>query len=382
MPSPPPRSRTPRRSLRPPPPAFRYTHTLSFVPLSPPSFLYKTHPSPNGAFHLHFPSTMSPPPLLGLLFFLSLSAAQTLGPNRCGERCGALAIPFPFYLNASCGPSVPAFRLSCSASDSVLRLSLPSLSDLRLITFLPSGSLVLDYSSHSSSCDRWYADVNHSFGLDGSSFFAITADNLLRLYDCEDSSICRGGCDRVGAPGASGCEGNRTDFGCCYPLSDGSVWKVGSGFSVFGEFGCRGFSSWAVVRSASGDGTTTAQRGIKVEWAVPKGHGNGTECAEGAVVVKATAVRGAVRCACGPGFIGDGFAAGTGCSRSFFFRRTRVFLEGKLIEITENDEDEEFRANQTNTKEKEEKDSEGYDSDGLDVDDEINLEDENLDDDE
>lgn len=82
---------------------------------------------------------------------------------------------------------------------------------------------------------------------------------------------------------------------------------------MFGEFGCRGFSSWAVVRSASGNGTATAQRGIEVEWALPRGHANGTECAAGAVVVNATAVGGGFRCACAPGFTGDGFAGGTGC---------------------------------------------------------------------
>ncbi|RRT71840.1 hypothetical protein B296_00035055 [Ensete ventricosum] len=269
---------------------------------------------------------MSPLPLFLLSFFAlaspspssspsaSASAAQATIPNRCGESCGSLSIPFPFHLNASCGPSVPVFRLACSASDSTLRLSLPPPSDLHVVAFLPSGFLLLDYSSPAAACDRWYADVNRSFGFDSSHFFAVTADNLLRLYDCEDSSICRAGCDRIGPPaGDTGCEGNRTDFGCCYPLSDGSVWKVGNGFSVFAGFGCRGFSSWAVMRYASGDGTATAERGIEVEWAVPRGYGNGTECADGAVIVNATSVRGGVRCACASGLVGDGFAGGAGC---------------------------------------------------------------------
>ncbi|XP_074585335.1 probably inactive receptor-like protein kinase At2g46850 [Curcuma longa] len=291
------------------------------------------------------------PPLPFFLFlalFVFRSAAQPVVPNSCGERCGSLPIPFPFYVNDSCGPSLPALRLSCSAPDYDLRLSLSPLSALRVLAFLPSGSLLLDYSSPSTlSCDRWYADVNRSFGLDSTPFFAVTADNLLRLYDCEDSSICRAGCERIGA--SRGCDANLTDFGCCYPLSDGSVWKVGSGFSVFGEFGCRGFSSWAVVRSASGNGTATAQRGIEVEWAVPKGHANGTECADGAVVVNATAVRGGFRCVCAPGFTGDGFAGGTGCLKSCssdpqdendvgcckgrFCRKRVVILSGVLLSV-------------------------------------------------
>ncbi|CAL9176785.1 unnamed protein product [Musa hybrid cultivar] len=273
---------------------------MSLLPLFLLSFLALASPSP------------SPSPSASAS--ASASATKATIPKSCGESCGGLSIPFPFHLNASCGPSVPAFRLACSANDSTLRLSLPPTSDLRVVAFLPSGSLLLDYSSPAAACDRWYADVNRSFGLDSSHFFAVTADNLLRLYDCEDSSICRAGCDRIGPlAGDTGCEGNRTDFGCCYPLSDGSVWKVGNRFSVFAGFGCRGFSSWAVMRYASGDGTATVERGIEVEWAVPRGYGNGTECAEGAVVVNATAVRQGVRCACAPGLVGDGFAGGAGC---------------------------------------------------------------------
>lgn len=63
----------------------------------------------------------------------------------------------------------------------------------------------------------------------------------------------------------------------------------------------------------SGSDGSRAERGVEMEWAVPRGFGNGTECADGAVEVNATAVRGGVRCACGPGFVGDGFAAGSGC---------------------------------------------------------------------
>nr|QSQ68574.1 hypothetical protein PY_010766 [Puya raimondii] len=255
--------------------------------------------------------------LLYLIFLSYLSVAvavpvpQPPYPNRCGERCGRIVLPYPFHINSSCGPAVDAFRLSCRSPDSgPLYLSLATSADLRVLDFLPSGSLLLGYSllNSSSPCDRWYADVGKFPVLGRSPFFAVTAGNVLRLYDCEDSSICREGCEAIGSGGEGGCEGsNRTDFGCCYPLSDGSAWKAGDGFSAFAEFGCRGFSSWLVNRSA-------AVRGIEVEWAVPRGFGGGAvACAEGAVVVNATAVRGGVRCACGAGYVGDGFAQGTGC---------------------------------------------------------------------
>ncbi|XP_020085013.1 probably inactive receptor-like protein kinase At2g46850 [Ananas comosus] len=255
---------------------------------------------------------MSPLILYHLIFLSYLSAAvpqQQPYPNRCGERCGGVVLPFPFHLNSSCGPAVDAFRLSCRPPDSgLLYLSLAPSADLRVLGFLPSGSLLLDYSSlvnSSSPCDRWYADVGKFPALGRSPFFAVTAGNVLRLYDCEDSSICREGCEAIGGGACGG--SNRTDFGCCYPLSDGSAWKAGDGFSAFAEFGCRGFSSWFVNRSA-------AVRGIEVEWAVPRGSGGGAvDCAEGAVVVNATAVHGGVRCACGAGYVGDGFAQGAGC---------------------------------------------------------------------
>ncbi|KAJ6805136.1 putative inactive receptor-like protein kinase [Iris pallida] len=250
---------------------------------------------------------------------------QVLFPNRCAERCGSLELPFPFHLNSSCGPPVPSFRLSCRNS-SLLYLSLGP-TDLRIISFLQaSGSLLLDYSPNSSSsssaaCDlRWYSSVvNHVF--DRSRFFSVTARNVLRLYDCEDSSICgnAGGCD----PGVfrGRCEGDRG--GCCYSLADGSAWKDGDGFEVFSEFGCRGFSSWIAPGSAARSGVQ--QRGIEMEWAVPKGYGNKTECAEGAVEVKATTVKDGVRCACGAGFLGDGFADGAGCFKSCDGGQSRAY---------------------------------------------------------
>lgn len=250
--------------------------------------------------------------LLLLPPFLPFAFPEALFPNKCGERCGHLPIPFPFHLNSSCGPPIDSFRLSCSdnSTRSALFLTLGS-TDLRVIDFLPSGSLLLDYSPNStSSCDPWYSNVNRSSSVfDRSPFFAVTADNVLRLYACEDSSVCKTGCDGIGVAG--GCDGKRSYFGCCYPLSDGSVWKLGDGFSVFAEFGCRGFSSW-VVRSVSGE-DAVAQRGIELEWAVPRGYNGGEVCAVGAVVVNSTAVRDGLRCACGAGFIGDGFAEGVGC---------------------------------------------------------------------
>lgn len=136
----------------------------------------------------------------------------------------------------------------------------------------------------------------------------MTGDNVLRLYDCGDSSVCRIGCGRVG-----GCAGGRE--GCCYPLWDGSVWKVGEGFGVFGEgYGCRGFSSWVEKRGLGGN----VRRGIEVEWAVPRRLAEDVGCADGAVMVNATAVRGGYRCACGNGLVGDGFAHGIGCFKGDF----------------------------------------------------------------
>ncbi|XP_072987348.1 probably inactive receptor-like protein kinase At2g46850 isoform X2 [Typha latifolia] len=245
-----------------------------------------------------------------VLFFLV--SPQPLFPNRCGERCGHILLPFPFHLNSSCGPEIDAFRLTCAVGSSALYLSMGSASH-RVVDFLSSGSLLLDYSPNSSSsCDRWYADVTRSPVLDGGRYFAVTADNVLRLYDCEDSSICREGCDGI-REAAEGCDvDNRTDLGCCYPLSDGSVWKAGDAFGVFKEFGCRGFSSWVLDKSV-------ARRGIEVEWAVPtkeNGGGAGVGCAEGAMVVNATALKGGVRCACVAGFVGDGFEEGAGCFKA------------------------------------------------------------------
>nr|CAB3485529.1 unnamed protein product [Digitaria exilis] len=271
------------------------------------------------------PAPPLPPPSLRFLLVLvvAASAAQAADNSSCGggtDRCGDLVLPFPFHLNSSswCGiaNSSSLFRLSCDAN-ATLTLTLSSAVAFRVLAFLPSGSLLLDYApaasaSASSPCDAAYAPFSRptspASAIDAAApFLAVTPANVLRLYACEDSSLCRAGCDDTVAT----CGGGKKSSGCCYPLSDGTVWKPGNGLGVFAEYGCRGFSSWVKNRSAPAGGVV---RGIEVEWAVPRGSAM-ARCADGAALVNATAVHDGVRCACAPGLVGDGFAQGTGCSK-------------------------------------------------------------------
>lgn len=144
------------------------------------------------------------------------------------------------------------------------------------------------------------------------SHFGVSVDNVVGLYDCEDSSLCRADCETIDLPGCDGSSssnngGDGGSLGCCYPLSDHSIWHIGDGFSVFSQFGCRGFSSWAVLR-----GSNSGKRGVKLEWAVPKNSSNEI-CSKNAEMVNATGVEGGGRCECHDGYVGDGFANGTGC---------------------------------------------------------------------
>ncbi|KAF0891422.1 hypothetical protein E2562_009849 [Oryza meyeriana var. granulata] len=261
--------------------------------------------------------SMPVPYLAVLLVLFATSAAQAADPsNSCGggERCGDLLLPFPFHLNSTCisGTNSSHFRLSCGPN-ATLTLPLGSAS-FRVLDFLPSGSLLLDYAPASPSpCDPAYAAFSlpssPAVALDAAPFVAVAPANVLRLYACEDSSLCRTGCEDVATCGRAAAGAKS---GCCYPLSEGSVWKPGDGLGVFAEFGCRGFSSWVKNRSAEAGAAAGVLRGIEVEWAVPKGSEMAT-CADGAVLVNATAVRGGVRCACAAGLVGDGFEQGTGC---------------------------------------------------------------------
>ncbi|KAB5569253.1 hypothetical protein DKX38_003046 [Salix brachista] len=223
--------------------------------------------------------------------------------SQCDEKCGKLQIPFPFHLNTSCASVSNAFHLSCSNS-TTLYLNIDYQS-YKVLEFFSDGILV-DFSG-SSTC-RLYNDLN-SFGLAGNDCFGISIDNIIGLYDCEDSSLCRADCETVDLPG---CDGSGSGPpACCYPLSDHSSWDFRDGFSVFSKFGCRGFSSWVVSR-----GTNTGKRGVKLEWAVPKNSSKGSVCADKADIVNATAVDGGIRCKCQDGFVGDGYASGEGCMKS------------------------------------------------------------------
>ncbi|CAL0315429.1 unnamed protein product [Lupinus luteus] len=228
----------------------------------------------------------------------------TLIPNSCNETCGKLHVPFPFYVNTSCVSISNAFHLTCSNSSTLL-VKIGSES-YPVLEFFSDGLLV-DFPG-TSSC-RQYNDLN-SFGnkFSGKDHFGVSVDNVIGLYDCEDSSLCKADCETVDLPGCDGSSGG--SLGCCYPLSDHSIWHVGQGFSVFSQFGCRGFSSWAVLR-----GSNSGNRGVKLEWAIARNSSNGV-CARNADMVNATSIEGGVRCVCQDGYVGDGFANGSGCLQS------------------------------------------------------------------
>ncbi|CAK7348612.1 unnamed protein product [Dovyalis caffra] len=222
--------------------------------------------------------------------------------SQCDEKCGKLHIPFPFHLNTSCASVSNVFHLSCSNS-TTLYLNMDSQS-YRVLEFFSDGILV-DFPG-SSTC-RQYNDLN-SFGLTINNYFGISVDNVIGLYDCEDSSLCKADCETIDLPGCDGSDSGSP--ACCYPLSDHTSWDFGDGFSVFSKFGCRGFSSWVVSR-----GTNTGKRGVKLEWAVPRNSSKGV-CADNADIVNATAVDRGIRCKCQDGFVGDGYANGEGCMKS------------------------------------------------------------------
>lgn len=220
-------------------------------------------------------------------------------PNQRNEKCGQLEIPFPFHLHSPCESVPNAFHLSCENS-TTLFLKVGSES-YRVIEFFSDGVLV-DFPG-SSTC-RQYNDLNY-FDFTKSDYFGVSTDNVIGLYDCEDSSLCKAECETIDLPGCDG-KGSSSPA-CCYPLSDHSVWHIGDKFSIFSKFGCRGFSSWVVVPS-----TISGKRGVKLEWAIPRNSSKAV-CASNANVANATAVEAGVRCYCPDGFVGNGFANGTGC---------------------------------------------------------------------
>ena len=241
-------------------------------------------------------------------FFPQLKASGSVSNGR-NDKCGSIHIPFPFHLNttsnSSTCPSTDAFRLSCINS-TALFLDISS-NTYRVLQFFSDGILV-DFPG-ATSC-RQYNDLN-SFRFSGNDHFGISIDNVIGLYDCEDSSLCRADCETNVMPGcdSNGNDSRRTSPACCYPLSDGGVWGTGNGFSVFSQFGCRGFFCWLLL-----PGTNQGKRGVKLEWAVPKNSSQGV-CAVNALMVNATSVRQGIRCMCREGFVGDGFAHGLGCSK-------------------------------------------------------------------
>lgn len=237
----------------------------------------------------------------------------------CKEQCGQLHLPYPFHLSPRCAHTHHAFRLSCRTYDlnqkKLLFLTLNSTISIDLLVrdFFPeTGTLLVDLPR-----DHFRLGESTVFEDTPFPFYAVLPkDNVVKLYDCHDSTVCKMRCFG----------GN----GCCYPLKDGTVWKIGDGFSVFSDFGCRGFSTWVIVAKRR------LVRGIEIEWAVPRGSADRSMCANGAIVVNASAVFDGVRCKCTDGLTGDGFADGVGCvdGRSLYKNKqlkTSIFISAALL---------------------------------------------------
>lgn len=257
---------------------------------------------------LFLPSSSSSALFLLLVLLLTLQTLTSISLSQPEalpslEKCGNFSISFPFHLSSS---SLVPFRLTC-ANSSTLFLHINH-QNYRVIEFFTDGLLV-DFPS--SPC-RQFNDLR-SFPFSTNQFFSISFENVISLYDCEDSSLCKAGCESNVLFGCDGREEDESsgggDIGCCYPLSDHSAWRPGDDFSVFGKYGCRGFSSWVVPR-----GTNRGKRGVKLEWAIPRNSSEGI-CDPEARTVNATAIQGSARCVCRDGFAGDGFVHGNGCLR-------------------------------------------------------------------
>ncbi|KAK6776932.1 hypothetical protein RDI58_023649 [Solanum bulbocastanum] len=247
--------------------------------------------------------------LVQIYFTILFITAHSLSHEAsCGEKCGNFHIPFPFYMNQSiCNSSLSDdFRLSCINSTSPF-LNIGSQS-YRILHFFSDGVLV-DFPN-TTYC-RQYNDLK-SFGFNGNHYFGISRDNILGLYDCEDSSLCKPDCEKSIMPHCDGSPGRNSYPSCCYPLSDRSAWSADQrdGFSVFSQFGCRGFSSWVDT-----SGNQIGKRGVKLEWAVPA-NSTTASCAANADIINATTVGSGIRCECQDGYVGDGFAVGVGCLKS------------------------------------------------------------------
>ncbi|GER46343.1 receptor-like protein [Striga asiatica] len=133
-------------------------------------------------------------------------AAANAAVTQCGgSRCGTLEIPFPFYIpNNSCAAAQPpisaAFSLSCLNS-SALFLNVSG-RNYKLLQFFPDGVL-LDFPNATGGACRPYGDLERSFPFSGDEHLGVSTDNVLDLYDCEDSSLCKADCETTVAAAAA-----------------------------------------------------------------------------------------------------------------------------------------------------------------------------------
>lgn len=259
---------------------------------------------------------------LGILHFVSLvllfSESSSSSASVCEEKCGALAIQYPFHLQPPCSqPHHPEFRISCSYKGSGPPIPVLQLNshEYRVLS-INSGELTIDPVLF----DNCTFPNLQSFNLSGSPF-TISSRNVLQLHNC--SIACHLNCSVANLNLGGNC--HNFEPICCQPL-DPRLAQIDS-YSPYGRyfspeaftggysnlvnfstrFNCTTFTSWTY---ASTNLSIDAEYGLKLSWSL---HG---VCSKNVCSRDADChpVSKGYYCQCKPGYWGDGYVAGIGCN--------------------------------------------------------------------
>nr|GEU83077.1 probably inactive receptor-like protein kinase At2g46850 [Tanacetum cinerariifolium] len=129
----------------------------------------------------------------------SSDSASSISNGCSQEKCGTFdSIPYPFRLNNSsdCGELLAdTFHLSCFNA-TLLFINIGSYKYQVLHFFPDGGGILVDFPNdtvrYTSSC-RSYYDIK-SFHFQTNGYLGISKDNVVGLYGCGDSSLCRSDC--------------------------------------------------------------------------------------------------------------------------------------------------------------------------------------------
>ncbi|MED6122673.1 hypothetical protein PIB30_041930 [Stylosanthes scabra] len=237
--------------------------------------------------------------LLRLFLFLSLSRAQEVNHRTCNQTCASSKpYPYPFGFSSGCG-----IRLNCTTDGGIFIGEFP-------VQQVTTDSIIVAIKAQ---CNRQFYAFHELF----SHKYAPTSGNVIFMQNCtKTASSCTvpEALVREYFDYSEDCRDGSNNLSCYFENNTNNKFL---NKSVLDGYGCGNFMSSICsenLRNYSGAPVSLEVATIQLGWWLQ----GACQCSSDANCTEIEPPAGSkpgYRCTCKEGFVGDGFLAGTGCTR-------------------------------------------------------------------